>query len=107
MLISCWWRWEAPVRRNGSMPMWGPQDARLVITVGALFDFVAEAFPRAPKFLRRMRLEWFFRLAVEPRRMWRRYVLGNPLFLFYVLWHKLSGRARENVADTSLRTGTS
>ena len=85
----------------------GPQDARLVITVGALFDFVAEAFPRAPKFLRRMRLEWFFRLAVEPRRMWRRYILGNPLFLFHVLWHKLSGRARESVADSSLRTGTS
>ncbi|OCP04912.1 MULTISPECIES: WecB/TagA/CpsF family glycosyltransferase [unclassified Ensifer] len=85
----------------------GPQDARLVITVGALFDFVAEEFPRAPRFLRRLRLEWFFRLAIEPRRMWRRYVLGNPLFLCHVLWHKLSGRARETVADTSLRTGTS
>ncbi|MEI2297970.1 WecB/TagA/CpsF family glycosyltransferase [Ensifer sp. MJa1] len=85
----------------------GPQDAKLVITVGALFDFVAEEFPRAPKFLRRLRLEWFFRLAMEPRRMWRRYVLGNPLFLLHVLWHKLSGRARENVADASLRTGTS
>jgi exopolysaccharide biosynthesis WecB/TagA/CpsF family protein len=84
-----------------------PQDARLVVTVGALFDFVAEAFPRAPKFLRRLRLEWFFRLAVEPRRMWRRYILGNPLFLCHVLWHKLSGRARDTVADTSLRTGTS
>ena len=57
--------------------------------------------------LRRMRLEWFFRLAVEPRRMWRRYILGNPLFLFHVVWHKLSGRARDSVADTSLRTGTS
>ncbi|MGO4618848.1 WecB/TagA/CpsF family glycosyltransferase [Ensifer sp. 2YAB10] len=85
----------------------GPQDARLVITVGALFDFVAEEFPRAPKFLRRLRLEWFFRLAMEPRRMWRRYVLGNPLFLCHVLWHKLSGRSREAIADTSLRTGTS
>ncbi|HEV7307468.1 WecB/TagA/CpsF family glycosyltransferase [Ensifer sp.] len=85
----------------------GPKDARLVITVGALFDFVAGEFPRAPKLLRRLRLEWFFRLAIEPRRMWRRYVLGNPLFLCHVVWHKLSGRAREATADTSLRTGTS
>lgn len=85
----------------------GPLDARLVITVGALFDFVAEELPRAPKFLRRLRLEWFYRLAMEPRRMWRRYILGNPLFLLHVLWHKLSGRSREKIADTSLRTGTS
>lgn len=85
----------------------GPEDARLVITVGALFDFVAQEFPRAPKFLRRLRLEWFFRLAMEPRRMWRRYILGNPLFLFHVLRHKLSGRAQQQISDAGLRTGTS
>lgn len=72
----------------------GPQDARLVITVGALFDFVAGQFPRAPKVLRRLRLEWFFRLLIEPRRMWRRYVIGNPLFLCHILRHKLFGPSR-------------
>ncbi|CAN7177515.1 MULTISPECIES: WecB/TagA/CpsF family glycosyltransferase [Ensifer] len=80
----------------------GPQDARLVITVGALFDFVAQEFPRAPKLLRKLRLEWFYRLALEPKRMWRRYVLGNPLFLLRVFLHKLTGRARKSVGNSSL-----
>ncbi len=43
--------------------------------VGALFDFLAEAVPRAPAALRTMKLEWAFRLAREPRRLWRRYTV--------------------------------
>lgn len=58
-----------------------PEHARLVLSVGALFDFTAEAVPRAPKLLRKFRLEWLFRLAIEPRRLWKRYIVGNPLFL--------------------------
>lgn len=49
--------------------------------VGALFDFLAGAVPRAPVALRRIGMEWAYRLAVEPRRMASRYVVGNPLFL--------------------------
>ena len=56
-------------------------DARLVMGVGALFDFEAGMVPRAPKVLRRTGLEWGWRLAVEPRRMFGRYVIGNPLFV--------------------------
>ena len=59
------------------------------IAVGALLDFMSGAVPRAPKLLRQLRLEWVFRLMVEPSRMWRRYVLGNPLFLARVLRQKL------------------
>jgi UDP-N-acetyl-D-mannosaminuronic acid transferase (WecB/TagA/CpsF family) len=40
-----------------------------------------------------LRLEWVFRLAIEPRRLWRRYVVGNPLFLWRVLRQKLFGKA--------------
>lgn len=58
-----------------------PDHARLVLCVGALFDFVGEAVPRAPRFLRRIRLEWMFRMLIEPKRLWRRYVIGNPLFI--------------------------
>jgi exopolysaccharide biosynthesis WecB/TagA/CpsF family protein len=43
--------------------------------VGALFDFMADAVPRAPDNLRKLKLEWAFRLAEEPRRLWRRYTL--------------------------------
>lgn len=74
----------------------GPQYCKLVFCVGALFDFVARAVPRAPRLLRDIRSEWIFRLAVEPRRLWRRYLLGNPLFLYYVLRYKLSGQVRSS-----------
>jgi N-acetylglucosaminyldiphosphoundecaprenol N-acetyl-beta-D-mannosaminyltransferase len=60
-------------------------EAPVVWTVGALFDYVAGRVPRAPRWLADNGFEWIFRLAVEPRRMWRRYLLGNPTFLFRVL----------------------
>jgi exopolysaccharide biosynthesis WecB/TagA/CpsF family protein len=60
----------------------------LAVAVGALFDFLSGAIPRAPIWMRRLRLEWVFRLALEPGRLWRRYVVGNPLFLARVLRQK-------------------
>ena len=65
---------------------------RLAIGVGALFDFLAGAVPRAPRALRRAGLEWAFRLAIEPRRMWRRYLLGNPRFIARVVAARLTAR---------------
>ena len=52
--------------------------------VGGLFDFYSGRIPRAPVWMREMGLEWVFRLMQEPGRMWRRYVVGNPLFLLRV-----------------------
>jgi len=52
--------------------------------VGGLFDFYSGRIPRAPLWMREMGLEWLFRLMQEPGRMWRRYVIGNPLFLWRV-----------------------
>ena len=69
-------------------------DARhctMPIAVGALLDFLSGTVPRAPLWLRRLRLEWAFRLAFEPQRLWRRYVVGNPLFLWRVLRQKFRG----------------
>jgi N-acetylglucosaminyldiphosphoundecaprenol N-acetyl-beta-D-mannosaminyltransferase len=60
-------------------------EGSVVWTVGALFDYVSGHMPRAPGWLADTGLEWIFRLAVEPRRMWRRYLLGNPVFLSRVL----------------------
>ena len=53
-------------------------------TVGAVFDFFAGTYRRAPEWWQRHSLEWLYRLVKEPRRMWRRYVIGNPLFLLNV-----------------------
>ncbi len=55
--------------------------------VGGLFDFYSGRIPRAPDWMRRAGLEWAFRLMQEPRRMARRYLLGNPLFLWRIFWY--------------------
>lgn len=59
--------------------------ARFGIGVGAFFDFAAGEVPRAPAWMNRLGIEWVFRLAQEPRRLWKRYVVGNPVFLARVL----------------------
>jgi exopolysaccharide biosynthesis WecB/TagA/CpsF family protein len=65
---------------------------RLASTVGAFFDFQAGTIPRAPDWVQRLHIEWIYRLAKEPRRLWRRYVLGNPLFIYRVIRQRLAGR---------------
>lgn len=56
-----------------------------VLGVGGLFDFYSGKTKRAPRWLREIGLEWAYRILQEPGRMWRRYVIGNPLFLFRVI----------------------
>jgi len=59
--------------------------ASAIITIGATFDFVAGTKPRAPRLLRALGLEWVFRVMLEPRRLWRRYLFGNVQFVASVL----------------------
>jgi N-acetylglucosaminyldiphosphoundecaprenol N-acetyl-beta-D-mannosaminyltransferase len=59
----------------------------VVWNVGGLFDFVSGAKPRAPRLLRRARLEWLFRLAIDPRAMWHRNLVAAPWFLGHALRH--------------------
>ena len=53
-------------------------------SIGAVFDFYAGTAKRAPMWWQEHSLEWLYRLLKEPKRMWRRYVIGNPLFLWNV-----------------------
>lgn len=53
-------------------------------TIGAVFDFYAGTAKRAPLWWQRHALEWLYRLLMEPRRMWRRYLIGNVKFLYYI-----------------------
>ncbi len=57
-------------------------------TIGAVFDFYAGTVKRAPQWWQRHSLEWLYRLWKEPRRMWRRYIVGNTLFVGYVWLEK-------------------
>jgi exopolysaccharide biosynthesis WecB/TagA/CpsF family protein len=56
----------------------------VVMAVGGLFDFYAEKVSRAPLWLRELGMEWTWRLIQEPGRMWKRYIIGNPLFLLRI-----------------------
>ncbi len=61
----------------------------LVVNGGAILDFLAGRFPRAPKWLRALGLEWVFRLVREPGRLFQRYIIGNSVFLWRAMRLKL------------------
>lgn len=67
--------------------------APVLIGVGAAFDFLAGVKRQAPRWVQRSGLEWLFRLLLEPRRLWRRYLINNPYFLWLLLLVAL-GRKR-------------
>lgn len=66
--------------------------APVLIGVGAAFDFHVGRKKQAPRWMQRNGLEWLFRLLTEPRRLWRRYLINNPLFVLLVLAQALGLR---------------
>ena len=60
-----------------------------ILAVGAAFPFLAGKLPQAPPWMQATGLEWLFRLGSEPRRLWRRYVYLNPMYLFLLLLQAL------------------
>ncbi|MCI0405268.1 MAG: WecB/TagA/CpsF family glycosyltransferase, partial [candidate division Zixibacteria bacterium] len=67
--------------------------ARLFIGVGAAFDFYSGEKKRAPRWLQKTGLEWAFRLVNEPGRLWRRYLVDDPRFFWWVAKEKFLGKA--------------
>ena len=63
-----------------------------LVAVGAAFDFIAQTKPMAPPWMQRAGLEWAFRLATEPRRLWKRYLIGNTVFIYGVCRDELRQR---------------
>jgi N-acetylglucosaminyldiphosphoundecaprenol N-acetyl-beta-D-mannosaminyltransferase len=66
--------------------------APILLGVGAAFDIHAGFLPQAPRWMQRSGLEWLFRLLVEPRRLWRRYLLYNPAFIYHILLEMRIGK---------------
>ncbi|HMD88480.1 MAG TPA: WecB/TagA/CpsF family glycosyltransferase [Anaerolineaceae bacterium] len=81
-----------PAQEKWILDNWGQLHASVVIPVGAFFDCLAGDVVRAPRWMTDNGLEWLGRLIIEPRRLWKRYILGNPLFLWRVLLQKLKIR---------------
>lgn len=65
-------------------------EAHVLMGVGGLFDFYSGRIARAPYWMRQIGMEWVFRLMKEPKRMWKRYIIGNPVFLYRVFRWKLN-----------------
>lgn len=61
----------------------GEINVPIMLGVGAAFDFLAGVKPQAPRWMRNNGFEWLFRLITEPKRLWRRYLVDNPLFICY------------------------
>jgi N-acetylglucosaminyldiphosphoundecaprenol N-acetyl-beta-D-mannosaminyltransferase len=72
----------------------------VAVGVGGLLDFFGGRIPRAPRWIRRLGMEWCYRLYQEPRRLARRYLLGNPVFLARVLRERVAGGSGGN--DTTV-----
>jgi N-acetylglucosaminyldiphosphoundecaprenol N-acetyl-beta-D-mannosaminyltransferase len=60
-------------------------NAPVIVGAGAAFDFCSGVKPQAPRWMQNCGLEWFFRLCCEPGRLWKRYLIGNSLFLIYLI----------------------
>ena len=80
-----WIGMTAPKQEKWAYSHWKELDIHCHCgTIGAVFDFFAGTAKRAPIWWQRHSLEWLYRLMSEPRRMWRRYIIGNTLFLWNV-----------------------
>ena len=74
--------WAA--RNKGHLPQ-----VDVIVSGGAIMDFITEEIKRAPLWMRRIQMEWVYRLYLEPGRMWKRYLTGNVLFFYHVMKQSL------------------
>ena len=84
-----WIGMTAPKQEKWTYSHWNELNIHCHVgTIGAVFDFFAGTVERAPMWWQRHGLEWLYRLLKEPQRMWRRYIIGNALFLWNMLKEK-------------------
>ncbi|MFW6219019.1 MAG: WecB/TagA/CpsF family glycosyltransferase [Bacteroidota bacterium] len=78
------------------------KNVTLAVAGGAILDFLSGKVSRAPLYLRNMQLEWIYRLSIEPRRLWKRYLLGNFVFLCQIISFKLNLKRYKKPKDIAL-----
>lgn len=87
-----WIGMTAPKQEKWAYTHWNELDINCHCgTIGAVFDFFAGTVERAPIWWQEHSLEWLYRLIKEPKRMWRRYIIGNTLFIINIIKEKLRG----------------
>lgn len=81
-----WIGMTAPKQEKWAYSHWQKLDIHCHVgTIGAVFDFYAGTAKRAPRWWQDHSLEWLYRLCIEPKRMWKRYLIGNPLFIWNII----------------------
>lgn len=84
-----WIGMTAPKQEKWTYSHWNQLDIHCHVgTIGAVFDFFAGTVERAPIWWQKHGLEWLYRLIKEPKRMWKRYIIGNTLFLWNITKEK-------------------
>lgn len=101
-----------PLQEYWLMENWDRLNVKVGLTGGAVFDYISGELRRGPKWMTDHGFEWLARLIIEPQRLWRRYVVGNPLFLFRILkqrwgfdkisFHSYSEQAKQYFAKLML-----
>lgn len=79
-----------PTQEHWLMDNWEALNVGVALTVGGVFDLLAGTLSRPPRWMTDHGLEWLGRLFIEPRRLWKRYLIGNPLFIVRVLHNRLT-----------------
>ena len=80
------WVGLSTLKQDAWMAMHQSQlEAPVLLSVGAAFDFHTGNLRRAPRWVQHLSLEWLLRLMMEPKRLWRRYLVGNTLFALYLM----------------------
>ena len=84
-----WIGMTAPKQEKWTYSNWDKLNIHCHVgTIGAVFDFFAGTMERAPIWWQKHSLEWLYRLLKEPKRMWKRYLFGNTLFIFNIIKEK-------------------
>ena len=77
-----------PLQEQWLKENWHRIDTRIALTGGAVFDYTSGSLRPAPRWMKKSGLEWLGRMLIEPQRLWRRYVIGNPLFLWRIFMQR-------------------
>ena len=84
-----WIGMTAPKQEKWTYTHWNELNIHCHVgTIGAVFDFFAGTMKRAPLWWQKHSLEWLYRLIKEPKRMWKRYIIGNTIFIFNIMKEK-------------------
>lgn len=78
-----------PKQEKWLLENWARIDANVALTGGAVFDYVSGALRRGPRWMTDHGFEWLARLVIEPHRLWKRYLIGNPLFMWRLIKQRL------------------